>query len=429
MYLILFMACLPIQKEFKSYDIDMVPSGFPVNFALYTTSTNQYVAYYDSLHNMTLAKRNLNSEHWDYQKLDSKVAWDSHNYLSLMIDSLGYIHVLGNMHSSPLVYFKSTKPHSIQSMQKLNKMLGSEEDVTTYPEFIVDKNGKIIFHYRYGRSGNGYEIYNYLDVENQQWRRMLDVPLVDGEGKMNAYMEGPVLGPDNYYHLIWVWRNTWDCSTNHTLSYARSKNLIEWETIDNKLIKLPITISKSGLVVDSTPPEGGLINIGIKIGFDSDNKPLIGYHKYDVMGNTQLFIARYDSAHWNSKKVTNWDYRWSFGGMGTIKNELLIEPPYSDSEGKVVFGYHHIKYGDGQVIINENTLNQITYRPFLSEYPSQIDSLQYNFSGMIVNKVFDKGNAKSNLKFMLRWETLPPNRDGELGHTKPQVTKLELIEY
>lgn len=427
--MVLSLGCHTEKGLFGILEVDRVPSWFPVDFALFTTDSVQYVAYYDTAHTMTIAVRDLESHQWDIQKLPSKVGWDSHNYLSVMVDSLGYIHLVGNMHSSRLVYFKSSEPHNIHSLEAIHQMVGTEEDVITYPNFIVDKHGKIIFHYRYGRSGDGYEVYNYLNVENQQWKRLLDVPLMDGEGKMNAYMTGPVRGPDDYYHMIWVWRDTWDCSTNHTLSYARSRNLIDWESIRGVKIELPITYDQEALYVDTTPPKGGLINIGIEIGFDSDNKPLIGYHKYGDEGNTQLFIARYEDNRWNRHEVTDWDYRWDFKGMGTIENELLIESPFVEEGTGVVFGYHHVKYGNGQIILDEYNLEPVSTRDFLKSYPGIIDSVRSDYPGMQVNKVLDHGTYKGEFQYLLRWESLPPNRDDVIEEDKPAPSMLEVIKF
>lgn len=90
-------------------DIARVPSSFPVGFALVTHGDQQFVAYYDSAKNMTVAARKLNSKKWEYKVLDTKIGWDTHNYVTMKIDSSGYIHVSGNMHAAPLVYYRSMK--------------------------------------------------------------------------------------------------------------------------------------------------------------------------------------------------------------------------------------------------------------------------------------------------------------------------------
>jgi len=40
------------------------------------------------------------------------------------------------------------------------------------------------------------------NAKERQWKRLLDKPLTDGRGQMNAYMQGPLLGPDGMYHLL-----------------------------------------------------------------------------------------------------------------------------------------------------------------------------------------------------------------------------------
>lgn len=415
-------------KKVVSLDIDYVPADFPVNFALLTHGKQQFVAYYDSLHQLTVASRTLKSTQWSYQKLDTKIGWDSHNYISMAVDKLGYIHISGNMHSSPLIYFKSSQPLDIHSLKKQSTMIGKEEDVTTYPEFFKNTNGDLIFHYRYGRSGNGYEVYNLLDVKNQQWKRLLDKPLTDGENQRNAYMQGPVQGPDGYYHLIWVWRETPDCSTNHTLSYARSKDLLHWESVRGESVQLPITLRDTILVVDPTPEKGGLINIGLKIGFDSEKKVLISYHKYDINGKTQLFITRFENGKWFNNQLTQWDYRWDFKGMGTVVNEILLESPRASSaQGELIVGYHHnARYGSGQIIIDEKTFEVRRAESYDTGYPAEINLVKSTFPGMLVNTVNNKGDFSKKDFYLLRWETLSPNRDNKRTGIIPSPTVLQL---
>ena len=48
-------------------------------------------------------------------RLPSQVAWDSHNYITMTADRDGYLHLSGNMHVAPLVYFGTAKPYDIHS--------------------------------------------------------------------------------------------------------------------------------------------------------------------------------------------------------------------------------------------------------------------------------------------------------------------------
>ena len=407
-------------------DISFVPAAFPVGFGLYTNDNIQFVTYYDSEHYMTIASRTLDSKVWDFQRLDTKVGWDSHNSVVVKVDAKGYIHVVGNMHSNPLIYFRSAKPLDIHSMERIPQMTGKDEERMTYPIFMDGPNGEFIFHYRVGGSGEGFEVYNVWDAERQVWMRMLDVPLIDGFGERNAYMTGPVAGPDGLFHLIWVWRETPDCATNHTLSYARSKDLIHWESIDSKQMELPITLDKNELWVDDTPPGGGLFNPGIRLSFDHEGKVIIGYHKYDEKMNTQLFIARYENGVWIKQQVTDWDFQWNFQGTGSIPVELSIDAPKMLENNMIAFGYHRKDIGDKVVVLDAVTLKYVREDAYEYPFPKDINFVESTFPGMRVNTHFDEGKPADRKRYMLRWETLPANRDRKPEGELPEPSMLRL---
>ena len=123
----------------------------------------------------------------------------------------------------------------------------------TYPNFMNTREGELLFHYRDGSSGNGNEIYNIYNPNTRQWQRLLDTPLTDGQGLMNAYQTQPTLLSDNCYHVYWVWRDTPDCSTNHDLSYIKSPDLKNWFNAFGDPVKLPVTIDNKSVIVDPIP--------------------------------------------------------------------------------------------------------------------------------------------------------------------------------
>ena len=402
--------------------IAQVVSAFPVGFDMFTGGGRLFVAYYDADHRMTLAARDIASGEWEYRRLDEKVPWDAHNAVVMAPDRDGYIHLSGNMHGVPLVYFRSAKPYDIQSMERMPGMTGDDEQHVTYPVFMRDKDGNLIFHYRSGGSGNGYEVYNIYDPDAKAWKRLLDKPLINGrtnDNTRNAYMQGPVTGPDGWFHLIWVWRDTPDCATNHTLSYARSRDLQHWESIRGEQVPLPITFEDSVLRVDATPPGGGMFNPGIRLGFDSKGRPVIGYHKYDRNGNNQLYITRYENGAWKRSQLTDWDYRWPIEGYGSMPTELEISRPYALGKGKIAFGYAHSREGRGEVVVNEKTLRATGTRPAPATLPEACTRLVSDFPGMEV-RTLRRGD------WLLKWESLQANKDRRPDVVPPPS---ELILY
>src|SRR4029078_627328 len=219
---------------------------------------------------MIVAPRALTSDTWTTSRLPTTVGWDSHNYIAMDLDSAGFIHVSGNMHPVPLVYFRSVIANEVGWLSGAT-MVGSNESSCTYPLFFHDTSGNLVFNYRDGMSGNGNHIFNIYDTATKTWRRLLNAPFTDGEGLRSAYPVGPVLGPDGWWHMVWVWRDTPDASTNHDLSYARSQDLVHWQTAAGKALTLPITLA-TGDIVDPVPSGGGMINNNNNVGFAAQNR-------------------------------------------------------------------------------------------------------------------------------------------------------------
>ena len=293
-------ACVPVLSWAAPEVLEEVPiarvwAGHPVGFCLLTDAPRQYVAFYDADRWMTVGMRTLGEKEWMLARLPERVGWDSHNSLTLVLDDAGHLHLCGNMHVDPLVYYRTTAPGDVTSFQRIHRMVGPNEDKCTYPLFLRGAENELVFTYRDGKSGEGNQVYNAYDAKTEKWRRLLDSPLTDGEGLMNAYFQGPVKGPDGLFHLCWVWRDHSGCESNHDLSYARSRDLLHWEDSRGNALSLPIKLADCD-IVDPVPVKGGMINGNHKIGFDSKNRVVISYHKFDENGITQLYNARLEDS-------------------------------------------------------------------------------------------------------------------------------------
>ncbi|MBT4399100.1 MAG: hypothetical protein HOD37_06410, partial [Bacteroidetes bacterium] len=262
-------------------EIDSVWAGHRVGFCLYTHGDRQYIAYYNATRNMVVGQRNLDDENFELHQMpitsrktaggtSTVLGWDSHNYVTIGIDREGFIHLSGNMHVHPITYFKSTVANDISTLVQEMELVGTHEKRCTYPHFMLTKEGELLLHYRDGGSGNGNEIYNIYSCETKTWSRMLDVPLTDGQGLMNAYQTQPTVMKDGWYHVYWVWRDTPDCETNHDLSYMKSPDLLNWFNAFGEKIDLPATLNKTSLIVDPIPPGGGIINLAAKLCLDDN---------------------------------------------------------------------------------------------------------------------------------------------------------------
>lgn len=422
-------------------EVDRVWAGHPVGFCLRTVGERQFVAYYDAERQMTVAVRRLNETVWQKAQIVSaqpdapgyktavtstRLGWDSHNSVTLAVDGDGYLHLSGNMHVNALTYFRSERPWDITSFVQHFAMTGENEDRCTYPRFLYDRAGDLIFHYRDGSSGNGSEIYNRWDRAEQRWVRLLDRPLTDGQGLMNAYLHEPVLGPDGRFHMSWVWRDTPDCKTNHDLSYAVSDDLVHWQTANGDPIDLPMTLQTPGVIVDPVPAEGGIINGSGKVGFDSRGRVILTFHKFDQQGNTQAYNARWEGDKWVIYRTSDWGYRWWFEGGGSIVNDVLLGQVEATGDGPVL-DFRHRQEGAGRWLLDEETLRPVATLPPVSPLPAHLMTPESDFPGMQVRLWEDDGSSPDpSRRFVLRWETLPANRDRPRTGPLPEASALRL---
>jgi hypothetical protein len=431
--LVLSAVTLPIGNKTEhaivvdTLNISPVWAGHPVGFALLTQPPYQFIAYYDEVRQLTVAQRNLNERAWTTTKLPVTTDWDSHKYIEMAIDDDGYIHICANLHVTPLIYFRTAQPRNLSTLVELDKMVGADENRTTYPLFFRGPENEFIFTYRNGQSGNGDEIYDIYDLKTKIWRRLLDTPLTDGEGKRNAYLYGPILGPDGYFHLAWVWRESPDCSTNHDLSYARSKDLVSWQTSTGKPLQLPITLETCE-IVDPVPQHGGIINGNTKIGFDQQGRVTISYHKNDANNYTQPYTARLENGVWQKYQITDWPWHWNFSGGGSIPFGISLGAVTKESDGTLTQAYSHVIFGGGTWLIDPETLRAIG-KVERETIPPSLGKVEGTFPGLGVR--FNEDSSQNNVtdtRYVLRWETLGANRDQPRPPPYPPASQLRVYE-
>ena len=420
------------QKLTDSTFISMVPSGFPVGFDLLTQGNRQYVAYYDSSHAMVVASRRLDSAGFTRNVLPSKVAWDTHNYITMELDGQGHLHVSGNMHVSPLDYYRTTVPGDVNSLVKVpNMVLASHETKVTYPHFLKMPSGEFYFLYRQGSSGDGVWYVDKYDSKPSMraWSAVYGGgPLFSNAGSVNAYFTGPTLGPDGRYHFAYLWRDTPDASTCHDISYIRSKgsNLDAWETVSGESLTLPISMDDSNAIVDRAPIHAGLINSSMALGFDTKNRAIVSYHKYDAAGISQVYNSRWSEAErkWIVVQASDWkDYKWDFGGGGSIPNEIAVSGVQA-IDGKLVQTWTHSKFGGGTWTLDENTLKPLA--PAKKTAAGPMAAMGFDLK---THMQWTRGEGQDpNVRYAIRWQTLLANRD-VAPDTIPPDSRLMLLKY
>lgn len=412
---------------FQAKQVDISGIGpccadFTVEYAL-LVKDKFYVAYYNEHHCITVASRAEEETTWqisyptgewlaDKNRYMHQTEFDSHNYLTLAMDNQGHLHLSGNMHKDKMVWFRSTRPYNIHSLAQ-GTMTGIREESATYPLFFQGANGELLFRYRDGESGNGDDIYNRWNAAKQRWERLLEQPLLSGSGLRNAYARLPIIGPDRHWHMIWMWRDTPHCETCHDLSYARSPDMINWFTHTGQPCPLPITLER-GDIVDPAQIQQGLINMSQNIGFDSQGRVLITWHRYDANGFSQAWIARADHNGWRTRQISNWDFRWDFRGMGSIPPDVILSAPQCKAHTlSVTFQLHDGTCG--RWYLDEETLDVIRVdegpvTPLPDAFYQPDEDAAPGAEVNIVSELY-----QPEPRHFLRWQALPIQRDVPSG--------------
>jgi hypothetical protein len=277
----------------------------------------QFVAYYDSVGYVVLAKRKLTTNNWQVQRTNFKGnVKDAHNVISIMIDGDGFVHLSWNHHGNVLHYSKSIAPFGLEMSPEM-PMTGVKEAKVTYPEFYRLANGDLLFFYRDGSSGNGNFIINKYNIATKAWQRLQDV-LINGEGKRNAYWQACV-DVKGTIHVSWVWRESADVSSNHDMCYAASDDGgVSWRKSNGAVYALPITQATAEVVL-AIPQKSELIN-QTSMTADEDGNPYIAtYFKPQGSNVPQYQLIYFNGKSWQVNQVSNRQTPFSLSGVGTKK--------------------------------------------------------------------------------------------------------------
>ncbi len=426
---------------------------------LLTRDGHQYVAYYDHERFLTIAQRELGSDQWSYHRFPVQMGWATggHAKLTLALDRDGYVHVnsyrrglLQGPPQPPLaIYYRSTAPHSIDQFERLYMI--SETEHPHYPTFYtVDET--LFFAFREGGSGRGNQLLNRYDADRRRWARVFDTPLLDGRGEMSAYVHGPggpVPGPDGRWHLLWVWRNTPCHSTNHSLSYARTvgKDLNRWETVGGIPVSPPFTIEHRELLVDGAPPGGGLSNVLFTMNWDSQQRVVVSFHRFDEAGASQIYNARSVDGTWRTVPASQWEFVWGDEYKGTgalnIGGAVRMERVAPTGDGELTQYIWNREVGGTLVVLDEESLavlreerprptpewRQAATRPESDFLVEPIPDLRRPGGRMRVNLISDMdGSDLEGVAYYVRWEHGGPNRDRPVPEPWPEPTMLRLYK-
>ncbi|MDZ7606265.1 MAG: hypothetical protein U5K79_11925 [Cyclobacteriaceae bacterium] len=132
--------------------------------------------------------------------------------------------------------------------------------------------------------------------------------------------------------------------------------------------------------------------------------------------------------HGNADVITNWDYRWEFSGNGSINSEVVIHSFAKRQDGNYEVSYSHIKYGDGAILLDKDfhAIGKV-----LKPAPlSSMLQLEGDFPALLIQTSDDIGVSPApDILYLLKWETLPRNRDKPRPEPAPGRAASSLYLY
>ena len=317
--------------------------------SLASHGSTQYAAYYDDSAHVVLAKRGIGDTTWTIARTPyTNDVSDAHNAIAIAVDGSGVLHVAWAEHNKALHYARAVRAGSLV-LGPPEPMTGQREERVTYPQFYSLPAGDLLFVYRDGQSGSGDVLLDRYDVRRRAWR-VLQHPLIAGEGKRNAYVNQLAIDARGGWHLSWVWRDSPDVASNHDVLYARSADEGQtWHTSSGAAYSLPITAATAE-VAWAVPPGSELIN-QTSGAVDRNGRPLIATYWRDTGSEVpQLRLVWHDGRRWRASRVGDRTLAFRLSGGGTKRIPLSRPQVLVGRSGDVIVVYRDQERGGGVTV-------------------------------------------------------------------------------
>ncbi len=349
---------VPVGKGWAKSSVNAVV--FRTN-SVVTHKNTQYIAYYDAKGDIILGKRKLGTSNWEVKHTPyAGQVKDAHNSISIAVDGKGILHMCWNMHGQPLRYAQSRRPGSLELTEPM-PMTRREESRVTYPQFYNLPGGDLLFLYRQGGSGSGDVLLNRYDVRKGQWQA-LQHPLIAGQGRRNAYMNGLSIDGKGGLHISWVWRETPDVATNHDVCYAYSPDQGKtWQTSSGKKFTLPIT-AKNAEVAQPVPQNSDLIN-QTSMTVDAHDRPLIAtYWRSQGSDVPQYRLVWHDGRKWRTSIAGERKRAFHLSGGGTRRIPVSRPQVLAGKDNRVYVVFRDEERGGGVSVAISESPNRADWR-------------------------------------------------------------------
>jgi hypothetical protein len=255
---------------------------------LLTYNGYQYATYYNAAGHVCVARRPLSGGGWQVAELSdyTLTGTDAHDVVAMGISPAdGKIHLSFDQHAETLNYRKTTgdvlsNPGSVSWGPQLfgavshQLIAGNTLSSVTYPTFVTEPSGKLLFTFRVGTAGNGQQVlYEYT---GGQWQNLGAVTestgTYTGSGgytstSRSPYFQRLMYDQNGRLDATFTWREI-NGELNHDLMYMYSDdNGRTWKNNSAATVAQTgtadlVNVNDAGLKVVSVDENNGLDNCG-----------------------------------------------------------------------------------------------------------------------------------------------------------------------
>lgn len=249
---------------------------------------------------------------------------DPHDNGTLSIDGEGYIWVFasGRNVTRPGVIFKSTRPYSIDSFEKVH------ETIMTYPQpwWFKDK-GFIYLFTKYTAPGTrGRELYWSTSIDGKKWSEDQKLAGISGHYQLSAVHKEKLVTVFNYHP-----QGSADTRTNLYLAQTSDMGK-SWQTVNDQELTLPLQDPKCAALVYDYQSEGKLVYLN-DLTFDSNGNPVVlavvsRHYQPGTRGGAREWITfHWKDQQWIRNKVCESTHNYDMGSLYIHNNEWIVIGP------------------------------------------------------------------------------------------------------
>jgi hypothetical protein len=263
-----------------------------------------------------------------YDKLEVN---DPQDNSTISIDTEGYIWIFvsGMGRTRPGIIFKSRQPYSIDNFDKI-----MEGEIVFPQPWYINGDGFILLYTKFLK---GRQLYWSTSPDGKNWTQAQKLAGMGGNNQITSYNGKKVVSVFSYLP-----DGNSEKQTN--LYLLQTEDLGKsWKTVDNIIVKTPLTAVKNEAMIKDYESEGKLVYMK-DLNFDSEGNPVIlaiissDFRPGPAGDPRDWMIIHWKKNKWNFNKICESGHNHDMGSLYISGNEWRIVGPTEQGPQKYGMG-------------------------------------------------------------------------------------------